>query len=498
MKILFLSSPGKDLGNPSVGVAYITAMLNKNNHEAIIYDGDNKTTEDILNTVTRVKPDIVGISMLTNARFACLNVARRIKKQFNLPIIVGGPHATLMSKQLMENYPFLDYLVRGEGEYICLDLLNALEKEGDLNKIKGLSYRKEGKIIHNPSAKLIEDLDALPFPEYKFFDLASYSKQPHYPKELLNYPVGCVTSSRGCPYNCTFCSSSNLWGRKIRFRNPKKVVDEIEELYIKYNIRYIVFMDDHFTANRQRAIDICKLIIKRKLKIKWECHSEVNVINKEILDWMKKAGCYLIAYGVEDTSEEGLRFFKKAHNLEQLYNAFKLTKEAGIKTLSYFIIGGDHETKENIELKKKAIKKLDPDITTASILVAFPGTELFERGKKNGWWNDDIFLTPCVGKKFYSGVPIYPPKNITLEQMFEEVAGFDYWWNKKKGGFSLRSKFPLILSLLKNRDFAKIFSMSKAVIKLNKNNLNHYLNNCFRTLSNIIMFIGALFLLRKR
>lgn len=468
MKILFLSPPGKNLDNPSLGIAYITSLLNENNHEAIIYEGNNRTVEDIVAFAEKIKPDIVGISMLTTKRMACLAAAKKIKNQLKIPIIVGGPHATLMPKQLMDNYPFIDYVVRGEGEYICLNLLNALEKnkKSSLKEIKGLSFRENQKVIHNPQAELIEDLDKLPFPEHKFFDLKSYSKLAHHPKELLNFPHCNIISSRGCPYNCTFCSSSNLWGRRIRFRDPKSVVEEAEKLYKEHNVRYIMFMDDHFTANKKRTIEICKLLIKKGLhkKIKWQCHSEVNVIDEEILSWMKKAGCYMIEYGVEDTSPEGIRFHKKAHNMKHVFNAFKLTKEAGIKTLSFFIIGGDHESLKNIELKKRTVEQLNPDITTSSILVAFPGTEIFEIGKKRGWWTDDIFLTPCIGKKFHSAVPIFPSKNLTLEQMFEASAGLDYWWNKKKGGFSIKHKLPIILTLIKNKDFSKIYAMSKSVL----------------------------------
>ena len=464
MRILFLSFPGKDLIGPSLGIAYITSILNKNGHKAVISEGNNKTVKDQIIAAKRIKPDIVGISLDTSSRMNCLKIAKEIKKELRIPVVLGGPHATIMYDQLLKNYPFVDYIIRGEGEYTCLNLLNSLEQNKPLKEIKGLSFRINEEIIHNPQSELIKNLDNLPFPEYKFFNLERYTILPQYPKGTKK--VGHILSSRGCPHRCTFCSTSNLWGNNIRFRSSKNVVDEMENLYKKYGIKYIAFLDDHFTANRERVIEICKIILERKLDkvIKWQCNSEVNVINEEILGWMKKAGCILISYGVEDASQEGLTFFRKAHNQEQVIKAFKLTKNAGIKTLSYFIIGGDHESLENIQKKKELLEKLDPDMTTSSILVAFPGTEIFEIGKKRKLWDDSILLKECIGKKYYNGVPIFPSEKITLEERFKATAGIDYWWNKKKGNFKIRNRIPYILTLIKNKDFSKIYTMSKIVL----------------------------------
>lgn len=473
MKILFLSAPSQGLLFPPLGVAYIAALLNENGHEAILKDGNNCTLKEILNYTGLVKPDIVGITMNTTIRFEVLQLAKAVKKRYNLPIILGGPHPTLMPDQLLKNYPFVDYIIRNEGEYVCLNLLNALEKGGDLKKIKGLSYKKNNEVIHNPPVDVIADLDSLPYPEYRFFDLKKYSKQPEHPKELINYHMASIISSRGCPYRCTFCSSSTFWGHKIRYRKPEFVVDEIEKLYLKYNVRYIVFNDDNFTTDKKRAIEICKLIIKKGLheKIKWLCRSEVNIVDIELLSWLKKANCDMIEYGVEDASEEGLKFFKKAHTLKQLFNAFRITNEVGLRSRSYFIVGGDHESVENIELKKKVIERLNPTTTSASLLLAYPGTEIYENGKNRGWWDDSIWLKPCIGKTFHNRAPIYPSKNFKLSQLFAASADIDYWWNTKKNSFSMKDKIRTAFLLVKRRDFSKIFWMGKAVIKQSINKI---------------------------
>lgn len=466
MRVLFISPPSKDMLFPTLGIAYITALLNREGHEAIIKEGNNKTFEELINSVRIVKPDIVGITMNTTTRFICLKLAEEIKSKYGLPIILGGPHPTLMTDQLLRNYPFVDYIVRNEGEYTTLNLINAIERKRDLKKIKGLSYRENGKIVHNERAEPIMNLDSLPYPEYKFFNLKGYGKNPEHPKELLKYPVGSIISSRGCPYNCTFCSSSNFWGHKIRFRKAECVVDEMENLYSKYNTKYIVFNDDNFTSDKKRAIKICKMMIKRKLseEIKWLCRAEVNIIDRELLSWLKKANCHTIEYGVEDISPEGLKFFKKAHNMNQVFDAFKLTHEYGIGIRSYFIVGGDHETKENIKLKKRVIEKLNPTITTASLLLAYPGTEIYENGKKRGWWDDSIWIKPCIGKKFHNYVPIYPSKNMSLSELFSAAADINYWWNSKKGNINLKIMKDTFFDLVKKRDFSKIYNMGKSVV----------------------------------
>ena len=468
MNVLFLSPPLKEKMFPSLGIAYLASILNENGHDAMLNDGNNSSFSDLLSYVNKIKPDIVGITMNTTNRFEALKLSKEIKDKFKLPIMLGGPHPTLLSDQILKNYPFVDYIIRNEGEYSTLELINSLSKSGDLKKIKGLSYRQGSNIMHNERAEIIPDLDKLPFPEYKFFDLMSYAKQVEYPRELDKYPHGSIISSRGCPYQCTFCSSSSFWGHKIRFRSAKNVVDEIEHLYNNYNIRFIMYNDDNFTSDRERAIQICKMIIDKGLhkNMMWQCRAEVNLMNKELVSWMKKAGCNMIEFGVEDATPEGIKAFKKSHTQQQVRDAFKLMKEFDIKTKSYFIVGGPHETKKNIELKKQFIQELDPTVTTASILLAYPGTEIYEDGKKNGLWDDSVWLNKCVGKKFHNHTPIYTGPNLNYSELMEASAEINHWWGRKTGQqYSIRDNIKVAFDMVKEREFYKIYSMSKGVLK---------------------------------
>ena len=466
MKVLFLSPPQTEKVFPSLGIAYLVSILNKKGHLAVLNDGADTSFNEMISFVDKVNPEIVGITMNATNRFEALELARTIKEKYKLPIIVGGPHPTLMPEQILKNYSFIDFIVRNEGEYSTLELINSLEKKTSLSKIKGISYRQDGRIIHNPKAPIIENLDSLPFPEWKFFDLKKYVPQIEYPEEFKKKPIGSIISSRGCPYRCTFCSSSQFWGHKIRFRSAKNVLEEIKMLY-NIGVRFFVYNDDNFTSDRKRAIEICKLMIKEGLhkEMGWQCRAEVNLINDELLKWMKKANCNMIEFGIEDCSPEGIKWFKKSHTQEQVKKAFALCKKYKIKIKSYFIVGGDYETKSNIEKKRKYIEELNPDIITASILLAYPGTEVYDIGKKKGLWNDDVWLNKCVGEKFHNNVPIYTGPNLTYSEIAAASASINYWWGKKRGQYTLKDNIKIALDMLKKGDIKKLFNMSLAVLK---------------------------------
>ena len=468
MKVLLLSPPQEEKMFPSLGIAYIVAMLNKHGQNASLNDGASMTENEMLKKVKEVNPELIGITMNTTNRFEALSLAEKIKELLpEVKIMLGGPHPSLLPHQILKNYKFIDFIVRNEGEYSTLKLIEALEQGKDLKNVRGISYRKEdGVIRHNVPEGTIMNLDKLPFPEWKFFDLKKYCKQVEYPEEFKKYPVGSIISSRGCPFSCTFCSSSQLWGHRIRYRSAKNVMDEIKMLY-NLGIRFFVYNDDNFTADKKRAIDICKAMIKEGLheKMGWQCRAEVNMMNDEILEWMKKANCNMIEFGVEDCSEEGIKWFKKGHMKGQVQKAFDLCRKHGIKTKSYFIVGGDHETKENVQKKKEYIEQLNPDITTASILLAYPGTKIYEDGKEKGLWTDDIWLTKCVGEKFHSCAPIYTGPNMTYQDLFSASADINYWWGKKKGQYTMKDNIKIAVDMLKKGDVKKLFSMTTAVLK---------------------------------
>lgn len=466
MKVVFLSPPQNDKIFPSLGIAYLTAVLNKEGHQASLHDGANSSIKEMVNYVDRASPQVVGITMNTTNRFEALELARIIKSRFKIPIIVGGPHPTLLPDQLLRNYSFIDFIIRNEAEHTIVKLINALEKREDYSKILGISFKRNNEIIHNPPAPIIENLDDLPFPEWRFFNLKKYIPQTEYPEEYKNSYFGSIITSRGCPFRCTFCSSSNFWGYKIRFRSAESILEEIKMLY-NLGVRFIVFNDDNFTSNKKRAIEVCNLIIQEGLheKMGWQCRAEVNIVDEELLSIMKKANCNMIEFGIEDCTEEGIRWFKKSHIMPQVKTAFDLCKKYNIKIKSYFIVGGDHETKENLALKKKYMEELDPDVTTASILLAYPKTEIFEYGKQKGLWTEDIWLKNLVGEKYHSNAPIYTGPHLTYSEISAASATILHSWMKKKGYYKISDSIKIAINLFKKGDFNKLAVMSMAVAK---------------------------------
>jgi len=263
------------------------------------------------------------------------------------------------------------------------ELVNSLESESKLSHVKGITYRSGGKIVSNPGRPLIENIDDIPFPAWHLLKMDSYFRLT---ARILTGKNGfSMITSRGCPGRCKFCDTHIVWTRKYRARSPTNVVDEIEQLHDRYNIGFMVFVDDTFIVNKKRAIEICNQIIERGIDIKWECAGRVNLVNKEILAKMKEAGCNTIYYGIESGSQEVLDYINKGITLEQAKNAIKITKKAGIGTSAFFMIGFPSETEEDVKKTIEFNKRLPLDEhDTFSILTPFPGTELYKIMKDEG------------------------------------------------------------------------------------------------------------------
>jgi len=469
MKTLFLAPPTEEMMFPSLGIAYLTSVLNKNGHEAELRDGAKETHENLIKETRKFNPDVVGLVMNTTNRFKVLNLAKEIKEKLGIKVMLGGPHPTLMTQQLLENYNYIDYIIRNEGEFSTLNLMNALEKNKDFKNIKGLSYKKGGEIINNPREAPIMNLDKLPFPDYQFFNLKNYAKQPEHLKEFKDYHQGSVISSRGCPFRCTFCSASYFWGHKIRFRSVQSMIDEIKYQHNNFGIKFIMFNDDNFTSDRQRAIKFCEAFKKEGLhkEIMWQCRAEVNMMNHELISKMKEAGCDMIEFGIEDASEEGLKAFQKSHTLQQVRDAFKLTNKLDVRTRAYFIIGGPHESKENIKVKKKFMLEIKPTIATTCILVAYPKTGIYELGKSQGLFDDTIWLKDLKGEAYHSNAPIYPGPNLSYNDVIEAATEISYWWGSKisKDRYNMFDNIKAAGNMMKRREFRKMWVMGKGVLK---------------------------------
>lgn len=342
--------------------------------------------------------DLVGISCLSGFYLETLELAKCIKKR-GQKLIIGGPHASSLPHQtLIETGA--DFVVIGEGENTLLELLQRLEKGQDsFHDIPGLIVSSDQKIIKRP---LIKELDSLPYPDWEAMDPRECKKAPH-GALIKRFPVAPIISTRGCPYECTFCASPYLWDRKIRFRSPENVVSEIEYLVKNFDVREIHFEDDNLTLNRKHAQRICELILDRNLDITWATPNGVRVdtITPDLLQLMKKSGCYYIAFGVESGNEQILENIKKKTNLKVVEQAIRDTSEAGIMTQGFFIFGLPGETKETIEETIEFAKRVPLDRAQFLNLDVIPGSQL--------WFDLDGQKIADWSKRSYQEVTWVPP-----------------------------------------------------------------------------------------
>jgi len=410
MRILLINPPFNRLkGIKSVyfplGLGYLAAILRKNKFEVAIYNAENPIEklleafnlklleqhhkyiealndkshyiwQEIKDTLLMFKPDIVGISVMT-CKYGSASKVSILCKEFNpiMKVIWGGAHPTIQANAVLEN-DFVDFVIRGEGELAMVELCCALVKgDNTFNKIKNLSYKKDGDIVHMPLRDLISNIDEL-LPPAKDLSL--------YPNIYSSSNMGEIITLRGCPFECAFCGAQNIWGRKVRFMSLGKIIKEITDICKNYNTKEFWFWDDTFTLNRRRTLELCQKLIDERLNISWGCTTRVDMVDDDLLKRMKMAGCNLIEFGIETGSERMLKLIKKNISLEQIMEAVKLVRKHKIDLKTFFMIGFPEETKEDIEQTKHLIKKLNARGVVLSVFTPYPGTELYHRTEELG------------------------------------------------------------------------------------------------------------------
>jgi anaerobic magnesium-protoporphyrin IX monomethyl ester cyclase len=383
---------------PPLGLVYIAAVLKKNNIDVEVLDMYAQTTsiKDLENILSRKQPKIVGITCLTPFVSTVFRIAKLVKNTIDAKVVVGGAHATALPKEILSENS-IDYVVLGEGEYTMLELSKHLLKgENKLENINGIAYNKHGKFYKTKNRNFIQSLDEIPFPSRELLPNDKYNATHFSGKKITS-----IITSRGCPYNCIFCDYRFLMGPKFRRRSPENVVDEIEMCIDEQGVDYINFKDSTFTFDEEWIGKFCETIETRKIDIKWDCNGRVNLVTEEMLKKMKKAGCVLISYGIESGNQNILDFAHKNIVVKQSIDAVQMTKAVGIEVLSYFILGLPGENFNTIEQTIKLAISLESDYTQFSLATPFPGTPLFEYGKKNNLirnvsWDDYSLISNAI------------------------------------------------------------------------------------------------------
>jgi radical SAM superfamily enzyme YgiQ (UPF0313 family) len=351
---------------------------------------------------------LFGITATTYTRHEAIDAARVIKKLHpGAFIAVGGVHFMYCAEDTLSRIPEIAVVVRGEGEQTIVELARALEQQASFESIAGITYRKGQEIIRNPDRELIEDLDGLPI-------YTKYSKTD-YPEYLFGYPEQVpaisVMSSRGCPYQCVFCSKA---GQKYRCRNAKSVVDEIEFLKDRFDIQGVNFLDLTLTANRKHVEELCQEMITRNLDVVWWCESRAN-IRLDLLDLMKEAGCVSIALGVESGSKRVLSSSKKGITIDQVVNFCKRCNETGILVQPYFMFSLPDETVEDVRQTIDLITKLESFTQPCSFqpTMVFPGTVVEQLAReremipKDFSWCDQYYSDLNVELAQFPNIPLF-------------------------------------------------------------------------------------------
>lgn len=290
-------------------------------------------------------------------------------KQRGAKTISFGYISTINDIELIKRYPFIDYIIRGEPEISFEKILKGIP----LEKIKGITASNRNKIIRNDDRKFDMDLDYLPFPARDLI------KNDIYVDPVNGKPFTTIQASRGCNSKCTFCLSRMMNGDEIRYMSVDNVVDEIQSCITDFNISRFFFRGDTFTADKRWVMDLCREIIKRRLKIIWYCNSRVNTIDKEMVKAMKETGCKAITFGIESGNDEILKYIKKNITKEQALKAIRFTKEAGIITWTCYILGLPRDTEETINETIRFSKVVDSDLVDYHKYLPFPGTEAYEQ-----------------------------------------------------------------------------------------------------------------------
>ena len=404
MKVTFLNPPQttskyKFLGvvAPSLGIGYMAAVLEQNNIDVDVLDASalDLTYDEIGDEILKRNPDIVSISALTPTIGVALDSADKIKEvKPDTVVVLGGYHPTFEFKSVLEE-PSVDIVVRGEGEYTFLELVQTIENGGDLKEVKGLAFYEEDKLILTSDRPVIQDLDELPFPAFHLFPMEKY--------KILNIStnVATILTTRGCPMQCSFCSSAALHGNKLRRRSYTNVVDEIEMRLMEQNIDTIAFMDDTFTLNKRFVKDFCAEIKRRNLHFWWGCTSRVDTLDEDLLETMKDAGCITIFIGVESADQQMLEKMNKNITVSKTEKAFKLARKVGIRTIASCVIGMPEDTRESIYKTIDFVKKINPNYALYSLATPYPGTRFYnETFKKNlidiNDWSKFTLLDPVL------------------------------------------------------------------------------------------------------
>jgi len=468
MKVLFVEPP-KDIWfvmgeyvPPPFGIIQLAAYLEREmkNVEIKVLDCNAQQIDwkGMEKRIQSFNPDIVASSALATCNTYLVVKTLEIAKKVNPDIltVTGGQHFTATAQESLETYPEIDVIARGEGEQTLVELARYTEEKRSFSKIKGISFRHKGKILHNPPRPLIENLNELPYPGYHFVkDIIHKYHFTAMAGRKVRYAL--IEGARGCLHRCTFCTQWSHWQGRWRVKSTERIADEMEFCYQNFGSTFIWLTDDNFGPGKRASI-LASELRQREMgdDLMWflQLRCDDVIKNREALPKMREAGLYWVMMGVESPRDSTLESFRKGITAEQAKKAVKLLKENDIFSHAMFVIGERKDTAKSIADLREFANELDPDFGIFTALTPFPGTEIFEEAKRNGWI-EDFNLS-----HYDMAHAIMPTETLSREQVQEELyecyRSFYGSWRRRFGGIFSSNK-------LKRRLFRHM--MSRGVVR---------------------------------
>jgi radical SAM superfamily enzyme YgiQ (UPF0313 family) len=348
--------------------------------------------------IKRRRPKIVGITSYSATIAHAERIAQKVKQvDDSITVILGGFHATAEPAECLNYFDGFDYVVHGEGELALIDLLDRLLNHKPTADTPNLAFRDGGQVVINPQGPIIHDLDELPFPD---IDRTGFRRYEPTPPNYYSLPTIGIMASRGCPYKCTFCATHFQWNKTMRRMSRGLLVDWLEKFATDWGVRDFRFFDDTFTVPKKEVVEFCEEVLRRGLKIHWNCYSRVDTIDKELARLMKRAGCYHVKFGIEAGTQESLDRIRKNITLERAREAIAEVASLGIETKASFILGIHEESLAQSRATVDFALSLDLDYATFSIMMIFPGSEDYAQWKAAGRipdkfkWDKPIYSSP--------------------------------------------------------------------------------------------------------
>ena len=437
MKIMITTPPGKTTELwPPLGLLYIAANLRKNRNDDIkVVDAFclNLDGDQLVEMAVNERPDVFGMNCSTHSFLEAIETMRKISERLpDTVMLLGGYHATFAAEQILRGYPFIDYIIKGEAEEAMVDLLNCLDAGKKPYQVAGISFLDEGIHISNQIA-VVKDLDALPMPDRSILTGVEYG----YTMQGIPLTFGkftTISTSRGCPFNCSYCSCAAFSLRKWRYRSAKSVVDEMQLLYDQ-GYKSAVLIDDNFTHKEERVNEICDLIRERGIKMQFYCEGRVNNASLNMLRTMKKAGFDVIYFGAESASETVLEYYNKKILPAQIVTAVENAKEADMIVVTSFILGAPVESEDEIRKTIDFITGLRPHAVEINILDYLVGTPLWQDMEAGGTVGPDDWKRNHRVYEYIEG-----KDKAMLEGLVQQ--GYDAYlnsWKSRSGAMELMS-----------------------------------------------------------